>query len=99
MDMKNNHNGLKTDVSDNNGIDSLEPPNIVMIDESDVDDESQALLSAEDGGLSKISEKPKRKVQWLDSSGDKLAQILEFQPSDVSDSEEEDSDSCICRIM
>ncbi|GFQ06505.1 hypothetical protein PHJA_002794500 [Phtheirospermum japonicum] len=98
MDMKN-HKGLKTYASNNNGLNSLESPNLGMVDESDVDDESQALLSFEDGGLSEISEKPKRKVQWLDSSGDKLAQILEFQPSDVSDSEEEDSDSCICRLM
>ncbi|KAK6145919.1 hypothetical protein DH2020_019788 [Rehmannia glutinosa] len=77
MDM--NHNGLKIDVC-NNGVNSLESPKVVMIEESDVDDESQALLASENGGLSKGSEKPKRKVQWSDSSGDKLAQIMEFQP-------------------
>ncbi|EYU32576.1 hypothetical protein ABFS82_14G027700 [Erythranthe guttata] len=80
----------------------LESPKVMIMEESesDVEDESRALLQSENGGLSKKSEKPKRKVQWLDRSGDnKLAEILEFQPSDVSDSEEEDSDSCICRIM
>ncbi|CAA0818684.1 Unknown protein [Striga hermonthica] len=95
MDM--NHKCLKADAS-NNGGSSFESPNVVTI-ESDVDDESQGLLAAEDGNLSKNSGKPKRKVQWLDSSGDKLEQVMEFQPSDVSDSEEDDSDSCICRIM
>ncbi|KAL6571394.1 hypothetical protein OROHE_003037 [Orobanche hederae] len=99
MDMSHKK-GLKTDAS-NNGLNSLISPNLVMISESDVNDESRTLLRpAEDyGNLSKNLDKPKRKVQWLDKSGDELAQILEFQPSDVSDSEDEDSDFCICRIM
>ncbi|KAL8486687.1 hypothetical protein ACS0TY_022927 [Phlomoides rotata] len=97
MDM--NHNGLKIDASSNGVSSTLESPKVAMIEESDGDDDSKALLLCKNGGLSKKSEKPKRKVQWLDKNGDKLAQILEFQPSDVSDSEDEDSDSCICRVM
>ncbi|KAH6768437.1 hypothetical protein C2S51_013773 [Perilla frutescens var. frutescens] len=93
MDM--NNNGLKIEVN-NNGLSSLESPKVVMIEESD---ESKALLPSINGGLSKNSDKPKRKVHWMDKNGDKLAEILEFQPSDVSDSEDDDSDSCICRIM
>lgn len=77
MDM--NHNGLKIEAS-NNGLNSLESPKIVVIEESDGDDESKALLLSDNGGLPKKSEKPKRKVQWLDKNGDKLAEILEFQP-------------------
>ncbi|KAI3459537.1 hypothetical protein Pfo_016200 [Paulownia fortunei] len=77
MDM--NLKGVKIDAS-NNGLNSLESPKVVMIEESDGVDESQALLPSENGGLSKKSEKPKRKVQWLDKNGDKLAEILEFQP-------------------
>ena len=97
MDM--NINGLKIDSS-NNGVSSImESPKVARIEESDGEDDSKALLLCDNGGLKKKSEKPKRKVQWLDKNGDKLAQILEFQPSDVSDSEDEDSDSCICRVM
>ncbi|KAL6503523.1 hypothetical protein OROGR_025446 [Orobanche gracilis] len=84
MDMAHKK-GLKTDAS-NNGLNSLMSPNPVMIRESDVNDESRTLLPpAEDyGNLSKDSDKLKRKVQWLDNSGDELAQILEFQPSVTS---------------
>ncbi|KAI3469814.1 hypothetical protein Pfo_026477 [Paulownia fortunei] len=88
MDM--NHHSLKSDVNTNN-LHSVESPKAVVNGESHGDDESQSLL--------KKSEKPRRKVQWLDKNGDKLAEILEFQPSDVSDSDEEDSDSCLCKIM
>ncbi|XP_042059250.1 uncharacterized protein LOC121803679 [Salvia splendens] len=87
MDMSNNC--LK------NGV--VESPKVVMIEEID---ETKALLSpSNNGGLANKSDKPKRKVQWMDKNGDKLAEILEFQPSDVSDSEEDESDSCNCRIM
>ncbi|KAG6394880.1 hypothetical protein SASPL_145470 [Salvia splendens] len=84
-------NGVKIEVNN-----SLESPKVVMIEESD---ESKALLPSSNGGLANKSDKPKRKVHWMDNNGDKLAEILEFQPSDVSDSEEDESDSCICRIM
>lgn len=62
----------------------------------------------EDDGLRSLLsplrvEKPKsvgRKVQWNDMNGDKLVEILEFQPSEASDSEDEDdSDFCTCIIM
>ncbi|XP_011073570.1 uncharacterized protein LOC105158483 [Sesamum indicum] len=95
--MDTNHKGVKIDRS-NNGFSNLKSPAVVVIEESGRDDESQALLSFQDVGLSKDSEK-RKSVQWLDKNGDKLAEILEFQPSDVSDSDEEESDSCMCRIM
>ncbi|KAA8527801.1 hypothetical protein F0562_035330 [Nyssa sinensis] len=51
------------------------------------------------GGILRKSEKPRRKVQWNDKNGNKLAEVLEFETSDVSDSDDETSDSCICTIM
>ncbi|KAJ0957961.1 putative light-harvesting complex-like protein OHP2 [Helianthus annuus] len=66
----------------------------------DEDDESKKLLLPNKGGLSKKKSGNKhRKVQWNDRNGYKLAEVLEYQPSDVSDSEDEDEDSCICNIM
>jgi hypothetical protein len=47
---------------------------------SEVDDESRSLLLPKRGGLSKNSGKPRMKVQWNDKNGDKLAEVLEFQP-------------------
>lgn len=75
MDMSGN--GLKIEVKKNQLLSNLESPKIVMIEESD---ESKALLPSSNGGLSKKSDKPKRKVHWMDKNGDKLAEILEFQP-------------------
>nr|XP_043611337.1 uncharacterized protein LOC122582966 [Erigeron canadensis] len=63
-------------------------------------DESKKLLLPKKGGLSKKkSGKKQRKVQWNDRNGSKLTEVLEYQPSDVSDSEDEESDACICIIM
>ncbi|XP_031483316.1 uncharacterized protein LOC116252859 [Nymphaea colorata] len=43
----------------------------------------------------------RRKVQWNDKDGDKLAQVREFVPSDSSDNDcdEDDLDSCLCVIV
>lgn len=98
MDM--NQNGLKSVVKTiSSNLESEESPKSVANGESDGDDESKALLHSKQDGLPNKPEKPKRKVQWLDKNGDKLAQILEFEPSDVSDSDDDESDSCICTIM
>ncbi|XVF62798.1 hypothetical protein PTKIN_Ptkin09bG0037200 [Pterospermum kingtungense] len=61
--------------------------------------ESNSLLPPKNGGMSRNLDKTRRKVQWNDNHGNKLAEILEFEPSDVSDSDDEDSDSCMCIIM
>ncbi|XVE81910.1 hypothetical protein DITRI_Ditri15bG0104200 [Diplodiscus trichospermus] len=61
--------------------------------------ESNSLLPPKKGGMSRKPEKTRRNVQWNDKNGNKLAEILEFEPSDVSDSDDEDSDSCMCIIM
>ncbi|CAK9139536.1 unnamed protein product [Ilex paraguariensis] len=74
-------------------------PKIVLNGEREKNDESESLLPSRRGGLSKKLANPRRKVQWNDKNGDKLVEVLEYQPSDVSDSDDEDSDSCICTIM
>ncbi|KAG8369874.1 hypothetical protein BUALT_Bualt14G0058900 [Buddleja alternifolia] len=77
--MDSNRNGVKSDAN----TDNLEFSKDVMDGESDGDDESKSLLRNKNDVLLKDSEKPRRKVQWLDYNGDKLAQILEFQPRSV----------------
>ncbi|KAE8714651.1 Actin-related protein 2/3 complex subunit 2 [Hibiscus syriacus] len=50
--------------------------------------------------VSSKSDKTRRKVQWNDRNGNKLVEIMEFEPSDVSDSDDvNDEDSCICIII
>ncbi|KAF8388267.1 hypothetical protein HHK36_026933 [Tetracentron sinense] len=63
------------------------------------DDESNSLLSPRRGGISKWPRKSRQKVQWNDRNGNKLVEVLEFQPSDESDTDDEDSESCICTVM
>ncbi|KAL1806403.1 hypothetical protein ACET3Z_029471 [Daucus carota] len=65
----------------------------------DEDETTTLLVPPRRGGLSRKVEKSQRKVMWNDINGNKLAQVLEYQPSDASDSDDEESDSCLCRIM
>ncbi|KAE9619200.1 hypothetical protein Lalb_Chr02g0150621 [Lupinus albus] len=41
----------------------------------------------------------RKKVQWNDKNGNKLVEVLEYEPSDVSDSENGVDDSCMCTIL
>ncbi|GMH29174.1 hypothetical protein Nepgr_031017 [Nepenthes gracilis] len=61
--------------------------------------ESKSLLPTQDRGMVKWIPRTRRKVQWNDTNGNKLAEVLEFQPSDASDNDEEEADSCFCTIM
>lgn len=65
------------------------------------DGETNSLLRpVTNGGLAgKRQKSSRRKVQWNDRNGNKLVEVLEFQPSDSSDSEDEYGDSCICTVM
>ncbi|KAI3511469.1 hypothetical protein L1887_18623 [Cichorium endivia] len=67
--------------------------------EEDEEDETKKLLLPKKGGLSKKSGNKHRKVQWNDRHGYDLTEVLEYQPSEASDSEDDDSDACICNIM
>ncbi|XP_045808159.1 uncharacterized protein LOC123902476 [Trifolium pratense] len=49
------------------------------------------------GGIARKLNKNCRRVQWNDTLGKKLVEVLEYELSDASDSE--DDDSCICSIM
>uniref|UniRef100_A0A803LML8 Uncharacterized protein n=1 Tax=Chenopodium quinoa TaxID=63459 RepID=A0A803LML8_CHEQI len=81
-------------------ISSLKPEKEATEGVEEDDDESKRLLSPRNGEIANGDSKIK-KVQWNDTNGgNKLAEIVEFQPSDVSDSDDdEDSDSCFCTIM
>ncbi|WCJ24093.1 hypothetical protein M5689_006079 [Euphorbia peplus] len=68
-------------------------------DEREDDSESNTLLPPRTGGMSRNPKRVRRKVQWNDNHGNKLAEVLVFEPSDHSDSEEEEADACICAIM
>ncbi|CAL0299846.1 unnamed protein product [Lupinus luteus] len=67
------------------------------------DDDSKSLLPTRIGGMSRKSDKGhktrRKKVQWNDKNGNKLVQVLEYEPSDVSDSENGNEDSCMCTIL
>ncbi|KAK8548672.1 hypothetical protein V6N13_054550 [Hibiscus sabdariffa] len=77
---------VRHDVKDVNGhkntsfssIDSAETE-----DHTDGEDysESNALLVPKRGGMSRKSDKTRRNVQWNDRNGNKLVEILEFEPS------------------
>ncbi|KAK9288846.1 hypothetical protein L1049_017312 [Liquidambar formosana] len=95
---------MDTDVTDhksgqNKPLGAVDAQKVELRREAEEDSESNSLLPPRKGGMSRKLEKTRRKVQWNDRNGNKLVEILEFQPSDVSDSEDEDSDSCICNIM
>ncbi|KAJ9555607.1 hypothetical protein OSB04_010221 [Centaurea solstitialis] len=74
--------------------------------EDDKDDIKSKLLvkkdderEEEDEAKKKGTNSPKKhhnKVHWNDNN---LTQVLEYQPSEASDVDEEDSDACICNIM
>ncbi|KAK7243042.1 hypothetical protein RIF29_37826 [Crotalaria pallida] len=97
----------KTDVKDDGGANGccIMNKNDEKVEKAHVnvngDDEkdSNSLLPPRRGGMSRKSDKTRRKVQWNDKNGNKLAEVLVYEPSDISDSEDEDSDSCICSII
>ncbi|KAI4318151.1 hypothetical protein L6164_025955 [Bauhinia variegata] len=96
---------MDKDVKDTNGsinkpAATLCTPKVENPVNGEYDNDSNSLLPPRRGGMSRNSDNTRRKVQWNDKNGNKLAEVLEFEPSDVSDSEEEDNeDSCICTIM
>ncbi|CAG7907789.1 unnamed protein product [Brassica rapa] len=69
-------------------------------EEEEEESESQCLLPPpRKGGMCRSTDKIKRTVQWNDNKGDNLAEVLVYEPSEVSDADDDDSDSCICTIM
>lgn len=92
-------NGRDAKVQPING--DLEPQKeaVASVLDKENDSESERLVLPRNGGIAKGPTKVRRKVQWNDANGNKLAEILEFQPSDVSDNDDDDSDTCFCRIM
>nr|XP_034926142.1 uncharacterized protein LOC118057617 isoform X1 [Populus alba] len=81
---------MEKDVDkDANG--SKHEPLMMTLDSPDVEEdveengedysEFQALLPPRKGGMSRSPDKVRRKVQWNDNNGNKLVEILEFEPS------------------
>ncbi|XP_072988059.1 uncharacterized protein [Typha latifolia] len=63
-------------------------------------EKNSLLVRVGKGGMARKGKKSsRRKVQWNDSNGKKLVEVLEYQPSDSSDSDDEYLDSCICTLM
>lgn len=58
----------------------LSPPKVEADISKDEDDESNSLLSIQEGQAPRRPSNPRRKVQWNDRNGHKLVEILEFQP-------------------
>ncbi|KAL3582600.1 hypothetical protein D5086_016932 [Populus alba] len=84
---------MEKDVDkDANG--SKHEPLMMTLDSPDVEEdveengedysEFQALLPPRKGGMSRSPDKVRRKVQWNDNNGNKLVEILEFEPSTIS---------------
>lgn len=68
-------------LNNNSSVDDVESkPKENGVDREE-DEESNALLSPRRGGMSKKPpRKVRRKVKWNDRNGNKLFEILEFQP-------------------
>nr|GMD59787.1 hypothetical protein TEA_028947 [Ipomoea batatas] len=79
MDMDDN----ELNLGKNKLVEGMESQKDVLNGEKEDEDESKSLLPSKRGGLLKKPVNPKLKVQWNDRNGDKLAEILEFQPSSL----------------
>ncbi|KAJ8763959.1 hypothetical protein K2173_003741 [Erythroxylum novogranatense] len=78
---------MDKDAKDANG---LKNDDLIRLDGSKVEDktddveddsESNSLLPPRRGGMSRNSDKVRRKVQWNDKNGHKLVEVVEFEPS------------------
>uniref|UniRef100_A0A6N2N4R9 Uncharacterized protein n=4 Tax=Salix TaxID=40685 RepID=A0A6N2N4R9_SALVM len=71
-------NGLKNEPL----IMTLDSPKAMEDVEENGEDYSEfkALLPPRKGGMSRTSDKVRRKVQWNDNNGNKLVEVLEFEP-------------------
>ncbi|XP_077249497.1 uncharacterized protein LOC143889185 [Tasmannia lanceolata] len=76
------------------------PPNEELGVDREEEEELNSLLLFQNGEIAKRPSNSRRKVQWNDKNGNRLVEVLEFQPSDTSDSDEdEDTEYCICTVM
>lgn len=76
---------MDTDGTDANGckvkpLDSVDSPRLNKRVNGEDDSESNSLLPPRRGGMSRKSDKVRRKVQWNDRNGNKLVEVLEFEP-------------------
>ncbi|KAF7837432.1 uncharacterized protein G2W53_005914 [Senna tora] len=76
---------MDTDAKDVNGCDnkpvaSLDAQKVEDQANGEDDSDSHSLLPPRRGGISRKSDKTRRKVQWNDRIGNKLVEVLEFIP-------------------
>ncbi|KAJ1292931.1 hypothetical protein BS78_01G028600 [Paspalum vaginatum] len=104
---------LRSASCNNSGNKNLPPTSLAVVPRSssavgvgynkddDAAGERKAMLPRlPPGGMARKGRKrPNRRVQWKDRHGKKLSEVLEFQPSDSSDSDDEYLDTCICSVM
>lgn len=69
-------NGCKTEATLDTGDSQKVEENV----NGDEDSESNSLLPPRRGGMSRKSNKTRRKVQWNDRNGNNLVEVLEFEP-------------------
>ena len=78
--MDKNGNNVNNCSKDKSQVVSVDSEKDASNGDRDKDNEAKSLLPRPNGGLSKKSGKPGRKVHWNDENGNKLAEIVEFQP-------------------
>ncbi|GFY93117.1 hypothetical protein Acr_08g0015130 [Actinidia rufa] len=78
--MDKNGNNVNNCSKDKSQVVSVDSEKDASNGDRDKDNEAESLLPRPNGGLSKKSGKPGRKVRWNDENGNKLAEVVEFQP-------------------
>ncbi|PPD90966.1 hypothetical protein GOBAR_DD12084 [Gossypium barbadense] len=82
----NDVNGHKNETSA-----TIDSPKLEDHTDGEDYNESNSLLPQNKGGISTKSEKTQRKVQWNDRNGNKLAEVMVFEPSCFADVEQKPS--------
>ncbi|XP_057959987.1 uncharacterized protein LOC131152246 isoform X2 [Malania oleifera] len=95
---------MDSDVRDSNSrkvkpLASLDAQRVELQKEEEGDNESDALLPPRRDGMLRRSEKTPRKVQWNDKIGNKLVEVLEFQPRLHSISNPAENVYCMTAVM
>ncbi|XP_073011682.1 uncharacterized protein [Typha latifolia] len=84
---------VRVDANLRNGGKSSSDLDLREVVDKEEEETNSLLPSAVNGGTQRKRQKnARRKVQWNDRNGNKLVEVVEFQPSDSSDSEDDSSD-------
>ena len=72
--------GKDVNGCNDNSLGSVDPKTEKLINGGEEDCDCNSLLPPRRGGMSRKSDKVRRKVQWNDKNGNKLVEVLEFEP-------------------